>query len=88
MGFSPEFKRFFAVAILALAFVHFVLETVYSVIVGLHFFEIFARLHRRYIANCWRMFAYEKYTQHRCIMRIGALRSVFIIARGRGGLKI
>ena len=37
MEFSAKFKRYFAIMTLALAFVHFVLETAYTVIVGQHF---------------------------------------------------
>ena len=37
MEFSLEFKRYFAIATLALALVHFVLETAYTIIVGQHF---------------------------------------------------
>ena len=37
MEFSAKFKKYFAIMTLALAFVHFVLETAYTVIVGQHF---------------------------------------------------
>ena len=37
MEFSAKFKRYFAIATLALAFAHFVMETAYTVIVGQHF---------------------------------------------------
>ena len=37
MEFSPKFKNHFAIATFALALVHFVLETAYTIIVGQHF---------------------------------------------------
>ncbi|MFL2945338.1 MAG: hypothetical protein ACJZ66_00075 [Parvibaculales bacterium] len=37
MEFSAKFKRYFAIVTLVLAFVHFVLEAAYTVIVGQHF---------------------------------------------------
>ena len=44
MELSPKFKRYFTIAALALAFVHLVLETAYTVIVGQHFLG--------YLADC------------------------------------
>ena len=37
MEFSPKFKRYFAIVTFALALVHFVLETAYTIVVGQHF---------------------------------------------------
>jgi hypothetical protein len=40
MGFGAKFKSYFAIATFALALVHFILETAYTIFVGQVFWDI------------------------------------------------
>ena len=88
MEFSPKFKRYFAIVTFALALVHFVLETAYTIVVGQHFLgylpDCIADI--LLVAGAYLLIKNEK-TQAYYAAR-GALPSVFIIAPGRGGSKI
>ena len=88
MEFSAKFKRYFAIVTLALALVHCVLETAYTVIVGQNFLG--------YLSDCIADILlvagaclFIKITAAQVYYAaLGDLFSVFIVVRGGGGLKI